>query len=146
MLFALLLIPTNIALAEECTNYMHAFNKHQLVIKSMMDMNFAGKMNADVGDKIGSRLKEAQGPLDSGEFNKACEIYDSIIADYGFDTSFGEAPAKETKPPQYKRRTKNTLIAEAMYTQNQAKWAAAEEFCLDQGWKFQIMTEKELGV
>ena len=99
LLFAALIFSTNIAIAEECTNYMQAFNKHQLVIKGMMNMNFAGKMNADVGDAIGSRLKEAQGPLDSGEFNKACEIYDSIITDYGFETSFGEAPAKETKEP-----------------------------------------------
>ena len=49
-------------------------------------------------------------------------------------------------PPKYKRRTKNVLLAEAMYSQNKAKWAAAEEFCLDQGWTFKIMTEKELGV
>ena len=55
-------------------------------------------------------------------------------------------PLKETMPPKYKRRTKNVLIAEAMYSQNQAKWAAAQEFCLDQGWTFKIMTEKELGV
>lgn len=55
-------------------------------------------------------------------------------------------PKKETKPPQYKRRTKSVLIAEAMYSQNQAKWAAAEEFCLDNGWEFKILTEKELGV
>ena len=55
-------------------------------------------------------------------------------------------PLKETKPPQYKRRTKNVLIAEAMYSQNQAKWNAAREFCLDQGWEFKIMTEKELGI
>ena len=55
-------------------------------------------------------------------------------------------PLKETKPPVYKRRTKNVLIAEAMYSQNQAKWAAAEDFCADQGWTFQIMTEKELGI
>jgi len=55
-------------------------------------------------------------------------------------------PLKETKPPQYKRRTKNVLIAEAMFEQNTAKWAAAREFCLDQGWEFQIFTEKELGV
>lgn len=55
-------------------------------------------------------------------------------------------PLKETKPPQYKRRTKNVLIAEAMYSQNQAKWNAAREFCLDQGWEFKIMTEKDLGV
>lgn len=55
-------------------------------------------------------------------------------------------PFKETQPPKYKRRTKNVLIAEAMFSQNQAKWAAAREFCLDQGWEFKIMTEKELGV
>lgn len=55
-------------------------------------------------------------------------------------------PLKETKPPTYKRRTKNVLIAEAMYSQNQAKWAAAQEFCLDNGWEWKIMTEKELGV
>jgi len=55
-------------------------------------------------------------------------------------------PKKETVPPQYKKKTKNTLIAEALYVQNQAKWRAAEEFCLDQGWEFRIMTEKELGV
>lgn len=55
-------------------------------------------------------------------------------------------PLKETKPPTYKRRTKNVLIAEAMYSQNQAKWAAAEDFCADQGWEFRILTEKELGV
>ena len=55
-------------------------------------------------------------------------------------------PLKETKPPVYKRRTKNVLIAEAMFSQNQAKWAAAQEFCLDQGWEWKIMTEKELGV
>ena len=55
-------------------------------------------------------------------------------------------PLKETKPPVYKRRTKNVLIAEAMFSQNQAKWAAAQEFCLDNGWEWKILTEKELGV
>ncbi len=57
-------------------------------------------MNAEVGDVIGKRLQEAQQPLDAEEYNKACEMYDSIIADYGFDTSFGpeSAPAKETEP------------------------------------------------
>jgi len=55
-------------------------------------------------------------------------------------------PLKETKPPTYKRRTKSVLIAEAMFSQNQAKWAAAKEFCLDNGWEWKILTEKELGV
>ncbi len=95
LLLAALLISSNYAVAE-CTTYMQAFNKHQLVIKGMMDLNFQGKMNAEVGDAIGKRLQEAQEPLDSGDYKKACEMYDSILADYGFDTSFGEAPSKET--------------------------------------------------
>ena len=56
-------------------------------------------------------------------------------------------PLKETKPPEKpKRRTKQHLIREALYEQNTAKWEAAREFCLDQGWEFRILTEKELGV
>ena len=55
-------------------------------------------------------------------------------------------PSKETQPPKYKKKTKNTMIAEALYTQNVAKWEAAKEFCLDQGWEFKIMTESDLGV
>ena len=55
-------------------------------------------------------------------------------------------PAKETQPPKYKNKTKSTLIAEALYSQNVAKWEAAKEFCLDQGWEFKILTENDLGV
>ncbi len=55
-------------------------------------------------------------------------------------------PLKETKPPTLKRRCRSLLLAEAMFEQNQAKWKAAREFCLDQGWEFKIMTEKDLGV
>ena len=55
-------------------------------------------------------------------------------------------PSKETQPPKYKKKTKNSMIAEALYTQNVAKWEAAKEFCQDQGWEFKIMTEHDLGV
>ena len=55
-------------------------------------------------------------------------------------------PLKETKPPTLKRRCRSWYLAEAMFEQNQAKWKAAREFCLDQGWEFKIMTEKDLGV
>lgn len=59
IIIAILSISVNFAFAE-CTDYMQAFNKHQLVIKGMMDPNFEGKMNAEVGDVIGKRLQEAQ--------------------------------------------------------------------------------------
>ena len=45
LIISLLSIPANFVLAE-CTDYMQASNKHQLVIKGMMDLNFQGKMNA----------------------------------------------------------------------------------------------------
>lgn len=96
ILIAFLSLSANFALAE-CTEYMQAFNKHQMVIKGMMDLNFQGKMNAEVGDAIGKRLQEAQKPLDAGDYNTACEMYDSILDDYGFDKSFGEAPDAEKK-------------------------------------------------
>lgn len=112
LLFAVLFISTNIAFAE-CTDYMQAFNKHQLVIKGMMDLNFEGKMNAQVGDAIGTRLQEAQKSLDSGDFNTACKTYDSIIDDYGFDKSFGEAPAKETKKTTSGSQTGSSSAASA---------------------------------
>ena len=96
-LIAILTISANFAFAE-CTEYMQAFNKHQLVIKGMMDLNFEGKMNAKVGDAIGKRLQDAQKPLDAGEYNKACDMYDSIIADYGFDTSFDPESTPGSEP------------------------------------------------
>ena len=96
ILIALLSLSANFALAE-CTEYMQAFNKHQMVIKGMMDLNFQGKMNAEVGDAIGKRLQEAQKPLDAGDYNTACEMYDSILNDYGFVKSFGEAADAENK-------------------------------------------------
>lgn len=92
LLIALLGISTNFAVAE-CTDFMQAFNKHQLVIKGMMDLNYQGKMNADVGDAIGKRLKVGQEQMDAGEFQEACNTYDSILDDYEFDKSFGETPA-----------------------------------------------------
>lgn len=40
--------------------------------------------------------------------------------------------------------TKRYLQEVMTYGVNQAKWKAAEEYCLDRGWKFKVITEKEL--
>lgn len=56
-------------------------------------------------------------------------------------------PDKFTKKPVKKsRRTKAYLQEVNQYITNQAKWAAAEEFCLDHSWEFLIITEKHLKV
>lgn len=54
--------------------------------------------------------------------------------------------AQTQKPVQKKRTTKKFLAEAATYAINQMKWKAADEFCHTHGWKFQILTEKELGI
>jgi hypothetical protein len=55
-------------------------------------------------------------------------------------------PFKQTQEPQRKRKTKAFLNEVVTYAVNQAKWNAAELFCKEHGWHFQIITEKELGL
>jgi hypothetical protein len=54
-------------------------------------------------------------------------------------------PKKQTQPPMQQRRiTKQYITEVTTWGVNQAKWKAAEEYCLDRGWKFIIMTEEHL--
>lgn len=55
-------------------------------------------------------------------------------------------PESQTRVPTQKRRTKKYLQEAATYVVNQSKWRAADKFCQDNGWQFQILTEKELGI
>ena len=56
-------------------------------------------------------------------------------------------PANQVKEPKKKKtRTKKYVNEVITYAKNQAKWVAAEEFCKDRRWQFQILTEKELGI
>ena len=56
-------------------------------------------------------------------------------------------PQRQTKPPaKPKRQTKGYLREAFEYAKNQAKWKAANEWCLDRGFEFKILTEKELGI
>jgi TnsA endonuclease N terminal len=56
-------------------------------------------------------------------------------------------PEKQTKPPEKaKRATKRVITEIATWGVNEAKWKAATEFCLDRGWQFKIITEKELNI
>jgi len=56
-------------------------------------------------------------------------------------------PQKQVKGPTIqKRRTKKYVAEVYEFAKNQAKWQAAESFCKDRKWNFQIITEKELGI
>ena len=55
-------------------------------------------------------------------------------------------PNAQTKMPVQKRQTKRFIQEAATYAINQEKWRAADLFCTEHGWQFQILTEKELGL
>lgn len=60
-------------------------------------------------------------------------------------------PAAQVKPPMIqetktRKPSKKYINEVATYAVNQAKWKAAENYCLDRQWRFMIMTEKELGI
>ncbi len=56
-------------------------------------------------------------------------------------------PEKFTKPPDRpKKQTKKFIDEVFLYGTNQAKWKAAEEFCIERNMKFMVLTEKDLGV
>lgn len=57
-------------------------------------------------------------------------------------------PKAQTKPPEVKtgKPTKRYLNEVYTWGVNSAKWKAAENYCKDRGWKFQIMHEDHLGI
>ena len=56
-------------------------------------------------------------------------------------------PKKQATEPQVKKRITKQYINEVVtWSVNQAKWAAATEYCKDRGWEFKVLTEDHLGL
>lgn len=57
-------------------------------------------------------------------------------------------PYKQTKQPAIMEGKPNRRYINEVMTWgiNSAKWKAAREYCIDRGWNFVIITEKELGI
>ena len=56
-------------------------------------------------------------------------------------------PEKFTKPPPIPQKQTKRFIQEVFnYGINQSKWKAASSFCDDRGWKFLVLTERDLGI
>ena len=49
------------------------------------------------------------------------------------------------KPKAGKKKTRTFMRESYEYIKNKAKWQAAKSYCNDNGMKFKIITEKELG-
>jgi hypothetical protein len=56
-------------------------------------------------------------------------------------------PFAQTKPPAVQTKATKRYITEVQtWGINSSKWEAAVNYCKDRGWKFEIITEKELGI
>jgi hypothetical protein len=56
-------------------------------------------------------------------------------------------PERQTLPPVKKKKASRRYINEMKtYAVNVSKWEAAIDFCEERGWKFMILTEKNLNV
>lgn len=67
--------------------------------------------------------------------------------DNGREVLIEVKPAKETQPPKKAGRgvSRQRVLTEGLtYIKNQSKWKAAQEFCADRGWHFEIWTEHQL--
>jgi len=53
-------------------------------------------------------------------------------------------PKKDTEPPKGQRKTKQYINEGLTYVKNMNKWEAANNFCKDRKWEFQIWTEETL--
>lgn len=54
-------------------------------------------------------------------------------------------PSSQLRPPIRKSRVTKRYITEAYeYARNEAKFEAAEAYCKQRGWKFVVLTEKEI--
>jgi hypothetical protein len=56
-----------------------------------------------------------------------------------------KAQTREPKIPTNKK-TKRYITEVMTWGVNQAKWKSAQDFCLDKGWDFKLLTEDELGI
>ena len=55
-------------------------------------------------------------------------------------------PYDQTLPPKNTKNKKTLMESVATYQVNQAKWAAAKNYCEQYGYEFKIVTEYDLGL
>jgi hypothetical protein len=88
-------------------------------------------------------------PVDNKFHRYFVDFYIKVITKQGTTTRYlvEIKPDKFTKPPEIpKKQTKRFIEEVFQYGVNQAKWKSADEYCIDKGMKFLVLTEKDLGV
>lgn len=88
-------------------------------------------------------------PIDNKVHRYFVDFYIKVISQDGTISRYlvEIKPEKFTKPPDIPKRKTRKFIEEVFqYGTNQAKWKAANEFCMDRNMKFLVLTESDLGI
>jgi len=124
-------------------------NKHNVIYRSLWERKFMVYL-----DKTPNIIKwsseELAIPYMSPVDNKRHRYYPDFLVtvrnNKGIHTYLCEIkPKKYCKPPK-NRKSKYFLSEQKTYSVNMAKWRAAEKLCIQQGWEWKVITEKELKV
>ena len=126
-------------------------NPTNIIYRSLMELRFMKW--CDTSEKILTwNSEEVIIPYISPIDNKKHRYFpDFLIQTEKGWTLIEVKPQVQTKPPKKLIMENLTLKKKRRYVNavqtwlvNEAKWKAAEQVCKKKGWKFQIMTEKQL--
>ena len=122
-------------------------NTKQIVYRSLLERRFM--RYCDLNEDI---LYWASEELPVRYYNPLDKKYHRYFPDFVVKTVNNEKfmieikPSRQVaKPKPPKKKTKSYMRESFEYIKNQAKWQAAKSYCEDNGLKFKIITEKELG-
>jgi len=88
-------------------------------------------------------------PIDGKYHRYFVDFYAKVINKEGKVEEFliEVKPERFTQEPKIrKKKTKSYINEVTQWAINKSKWKAADEYCKDRKWKFQIFTEDKLGI
>lgn len=123
---------------------------NQIVLRSSWEAKFA--IWCDSTDSVkewGSEVAVIPyiSPVDNKPHRYFVDFYVKVIDKNGLPQKYlvEIKPSKFTAPPKQPAKKSKAYIQEVFqWGVNEAKWKAATNFCENRGWKFIILTEKEL--
>lgn len=86
-------------------------------------------------------------PVDKKMHRYFVDFYVKVVSKTGLTDRYlvEVKPKRFTQPPKKPQKQSKRYIQEVFqWGVNEAKWKAANEYCLDRGWKFIILTEDDL--
>ena len=122
-------------------------NTKQIVYRSLLERRFM--RYCDLNEDI---LYWASEELPVRYYNPLDKKYHRYFPDFVVKTVNNDKYMIEIKPSRQavkpkppKKKTKSYMRESFEYIKNKAKWSAAKSYCDDNGMKFKLITEKDLG-